>query len=452
MNSDYDRRDFLRLGATVGAGLALGGIGASGCAVRPRGIPPKISNVSIDSVRIGFVGVGGRGTHLCKLLLGIQEVQMVAVCDIVEEKVTRIQELAEADGRPRPTGYTRGEKDYERLCNEEDLDLVITATPWDLHTPICVSAMKAGKHAATEVPAAVTFDECWQLVETSEKMNRHCIMLENTCYSRWMMAVYKMIREGVFGEILHGECGYKHDLRGYKFANQRMHGPAYWRTVHTINRNGDIYPTHGIGPMSICMDINRGDQFDFLVSLSSNSRSLNLYAEKAFGPDHSFARQKYALGDVISTLIQTKSGKTILLQHDTHTPRPYSRGDVVQGTNAIFRGYPSTKIHIDGRTSAHEWESMDQYYEEYESDLWKSLGKKSEGSGHSGIDYMTVYRLIQVFRKGVAPEMNVYDAAAWSAISEATERSIAHRSSPVNLPDFTRGAWKTNPPIGAIQA
>ncbi len=279
MNSDYDRRDFLRLGATVGAGLALGGIGASGCAVRPRGIPPKISNVSIDSVRIGFVGVGGRGTHLCKLLLGIQEVQMVAVCDIVEEKVTRIQELAEADGRPRPTGYTRGEKDYERLCNEEDLDLVITATPWDLHTPICVSAMKAGKHAATEVPAAVTFDECWQLVETSEKMNRHCIMLENTCYSRWMMAVYKMIREGVFGEILHGECGYKHDLRSYKFANQRMHGPADWRTDHTIKRNGDIYPTHGIGPMSICMDINRGDQFDFLVSLSSNSRSLNLYAE-----------------------------------------------------------------------------------------------------------------------------------------------------------------------------
>ena len=448
MATEFDRRNALKLGATVGAGLALGGMSVSGTEQPQTGTSPQIKAAAIDPVRIGFVGIGGRGSSLVRLLLELEGVEIRAVCDLIEDRVAKAQRWVEEAGQPKPIGYFPGETDFEQLCEREELDLVITATPWRWHVPVCVAAMKAGKHAATEVPAAVTVDECWQLVETSEKHNRHCVMLENCCYGRTEMMVLNMVRKGLLGELIHAEAGYMHELR----EDRELIGPGRsmeWRLKHMATRNGNLYPTHGLGPVAQCMNIDRGDRFEFLVSMSSKSRGLNLHYAKKFGADHPLAKQKYALGDVNFSLIQTANGCTISVGHDTQLPRPYSRINMVQGTKGIFEGYPD-RIHIEGPGGGHDWESLDEYWAQYEHPLWKELNKKAKGKGHGGMDYMELYRLIQALRTGSPPDMDVYDAASWSVVSELSERSVANRSRPVDFPDFTRGKWKTNRPLEIV--
>lgn len=443
MNKHYDRRDFLKLGTAVGAGLTVSSISSSGRANLQKDRPEQIKTAPINPVRIGFVGVGNRGSHLVKLLLTIEGVEIRAICDIVQEKVARAQHWVQEAGQSKPDGYSRGEYDFKRMCEREDLDLVYTATPWQWHVPVCVAAMKAGKHAATEVPAAINIDGCWQLVETSEKTRKHCVMLENCCYSQWMLMVLNMVRQGVFGELLHGECGYLHDGRASLLANRPQ---AHWGLKYFIKHNGDLYPTHGLGPVAQCMDINRGDRFDYLVSMGSNSRGLNLFAAENFGPDSPQAKQKYAASDIVTTLIRTKNGRTIFLKFDTRSPRPYSRIDFLQGTKGVFRGYPEQKIYIEGRSPSHAWESIDKYKEKYEHPLWKARGQKG------GMDYIENYRLVKCLQTGNYPDMDVYDAAAWSAITELSERSITGKSRPMDFPDFTRGQWKTRKPLGIVEA
>jgi len=406
-------------------------------AAQPLVTPP------IDPVRVGFVGLGGMGSNHIRNLLRIEGVQIKAVCDIVEDRVIQTQNLVEKAGPSRPKGYFHG--DFERMCEEEDLDLVYTATPWEWHTPVCVAAMRTGKHAATEVPAAVTVDECWQLVETAEKHKRHCLMLENCCYGRNEMMILNMIRKGLLGELLHAECGYLHDLRAGKFSRYE----EGWRLAHSIKRNGNLYPTHGLGPVAQCMNINRGDQFDYLVSMSSISRGLNLYAAKHFGSDDPRAKQKYALGDINVSLIRTVNDLTITVVHDTSSPRPYSRINLVQGTMGIVQCYPEA-IYIEERSPLDEWEPLEKYAPEFEHPLWKAMGERAKGAGHGGMDFLEDYRLIQCLREGTSTDMNVYDAAAWSAVSELSEISAANGSRPVDFPDFTRGRWKTYPQLGII--
>jgi len=336
------------------------------------------------------------------------------------------------------------------MREKEDLDLVITATPWEWHVPVCVAAMKARKHAAPEVPAAVTVDECWQLVETSEKTRRYCVILENCCYGRSEMMVLNMVRQGLLGELVHGEAGYLHDLRSLKFDPEYYEG--MWRLKHSIERNGNLYPTHGLGPVAQCMNINRGDRFDYLVSISSKSMGLNLYAAKKLGPDHPKAKVKYALGDINVSLIRTVNGRTITLYHDCSSPRPYSRINLVQGTKGIFQGYPD-RIYIEGKSPEKDtWEPLENYATQYEHPLWKARAQDAKGAGHGGMDYMVLYRLIKCLRNGTPPDMDVYDAATWSVVSELSERSVADRGRSVDFPDFTRGKWKTNPPLGIIGA
>jgi hypothetical protein len=285
------------------------------------------------------------------------------------------------------------------------------------------------------------------LVETAEKTKRYCMMLENCCYNRPELSVLYMVRQGLFGEIIHGEAGYLHDLRDLKFSRE---GEGLWRTAHSIKRNGNLYPTHGLGPVAQCMNINRGNRFDYLVSMSSKSRGLTLFAEEKFGKESPQAKQKYALGDINVSLIRAVNGETITLYHDTNLPRPYSRINLVQGTKGIFMGYPD-RIYLEGTSAEYDqWEPFEKYYEKYEHPLWKLKGESAKDAGHGGMDYIEDFRLIDALRQGRLPDMDVYDAAAWSVVSELSERSVANKSRPMDFPDFTRGQWQTNKPIHVV--
>jgi predicted dehydrogenase len=435
----FDRRDFLKTSATAGLASAVGSLGPSGALALAAGRPMIEFRVPpIDPVRIGYVGVGGMGSSHVQNLLKIEGVEIRAVCDIVPEKVTRVQKWVVEAGQREPEGYSRGPTDFRRLCERTDLDLVYNATPWEWHVPISVAAMEAGKHTATEVPAATTLDECWQLVETAEKTRRHCVMMENCCYDRPEMLCLNLVKKGLLGEILAGEAGYCHDLRALKFSNE---GEGLWRIAHSIRRNANLYPTHGLGPVAQCMDINRGDSFAYLVSMSSPSRGLNLMAAKLFGEGDVRATRRYALGDVNVSLIHTALGKVLTLYHDTDTPRPYSRIHHVQGTKGIFEKYPD-RVYIEGRSKSDMWDTLDAYAE-FGHPLWTTQAEKARGAGHGGMDYIEDYRLIDALRTGRPLDMDVYDAAAWSVVIPLSERSVAQKSRRVDFPDFTRGGWRT---------
>lgn len=442
------RRGFLQGSILAGAGLTLLGGGCGTGLRRGPASPERFSAPPMDVVRIGYVGVGGMGTNHVKNLLAIEGVQLAAVCDIVEEKVANAQLLARQAGQPKPAGYSQGDHDFVRMCETEDLDLVYTATPWKWHVPVCVAAMNNGKHAVTEVPAAETVDDCWQLVETAEKTRRHCIMMENCCYDRNALMVFNMVRKGMFGELVHGEGGYMHDLRELKFSTE---GEGLWRLESTIKRNGNLYPTHGLGPIAQCMDINRGDRFERLVSMSSPALGMKEYAAEKFGKDDPRALQTYALGDVNTSIIHTARGRTITVVHDTNLPRPYSRIDLLQGTRGIVRGYPG-QIHIEGRSPAHEWEDIAAYYAEFDHPLWTAMQERAAGAGHGGMDFIEDYRLIKCIREGLPTDQDVYDAVDWSVIVELSERSVAKGGEPQEFPDFTRGAWKNRQPLGIVTA
>ena len=448
-----DRRHFLKLGGLAGMGVAAAASAAARAGEKKHGLGPAperfFSAPPIEKVRIGFVGVGGMGSAHVRNLLKIAKLEgwceIAALCDIDEGNLNRNLAAVEKAGFPRPKAYGRSERDFERMCETEDLDLVYTATPWRWHVPVCVSAMKNGKHAATEVPAAVTMEECWQLVETAEREKKHCLMMENCCYGRSEMMVLNMVRHGLFGELIHGECGYLHDLRGVKFGKR---GEGLWRRFHSMKRDGNLYPTHGLGPVAQYMDINRGDRFDYLVSMSSLSRGLQLWRDH-LPADDPRRKEEDVLGDVNVSLIRTVKGRTITLVHDTNLPRPYSRINMIQGTQGVFHGYPD-RIFIEGRTQKHEFEDAAAYREEFDHPLWKAQEKKAKGAGHGGMDYLEDYRLIQCLHEGSPTDQNVYDAVAWSVVSELSERSVANRSRPYDFPDFTRGRWKTWPPLGIV--
>ncbi len=436
-----DRRELLRAALGIAAAGALSPLAAGVTRRQDRPVPDSPPAAPpLSRVRIGMVGIGGMGSWHLENLLKIEGVEVTAVCDIVPEKVTRAQEKVTSAGQKTPTGYSRGPRDFERLCETEDLDLVFTATPWEWHVPVCTAAMRNGKHAATEVPAALTIEECWQLVETAEKQQKHCVMMENCCYDRPELLVFSMVRRGAFGEVLHAEVGYQHDLRDIKFSKD---GEGLWRRAHSVKRDANLYPTHGLGPVAMAMDVNRGDQFDYLVSMSGPSRGLQAH-QQTLPADDPRRSEKYALGDVNICLIKTKLGRTIYLVHDTNLPRPYARYNLFQGSKAIYMGSPP-RLYVEGRGEGHRWQPLDAFAEEFDHPLWRSEKIKKMTGGHGGMDYLENYRLIHCLRNGLPTDMNVYDAAAWSCITECTERSNAKRSAAVDIPDFTRGRWQQWP-------
>jgi hypothetical protein len=448
---EMDRRELLKIGA-AGLGMAAlatctpGGGEGSMPRIQRTGLGPAPENpfaaAPIEVVRIGMVGVGLQGTSHVRNFLGVEGCQITAVCDVVPEKAERSAGLVEEAGFPRPTLYTDGETDFQRLCAEEELDLVFTATPWEWHVPVCLSAMENGKHAATEVPAAYTLDDCWALVEAAERYRKHCVMMENCNYGRMELLCFNLVKQGLLGEILHAEGGYLHDLRAIKFEDR---DEGLWRRAHSMQRNANLYPTHGLGPVANCMDINRGDRFSTLVSMSSPSRGLQLWAEENYPPEDPKRRERYVLGDVNSSLIQTALGRTILVQHNTNLPRPYSRINTVEGTRGIFTDYPG-RVYIEGKSQRpHQWDDAQTWLEEYEHPLWKEMAERSAGAGHGGMDYMEDYRLIKCLREGLPTDMNVYDAAAISVVGPLSEWSVANGGAPIEFPDFTRGRWQSWP-------
>jgi hypothetical protein len=454
MPDHLDRRDLLKLGA-AGLGLAAVG-GALGCrddgvhrSARPSlGAAPDelFRTPPMETVRMGFVGVGLQGGAHVQNFLKIDGVEIKAICDIDVPRMEEVIGWVEADGRPRPAAYGRGETDFVRMCQTEELDLVFTATPWEWHVPVCTSAMENDKHAATEVPAAYTIDDCWKLVEWAERFGKHCVMMENVNYGPAELMVLNMVRQGMFGEILHGEGGYMHDLRAIKFEDAHE---GLWRRAHSMERNGNLYPTHGLGPIANCMNINRGDRFDHLVSMSGPSRGLQQWAEENYPAGSPQRQEQFVLGDVNVSFIKTSNGRTIYVGHDTNLPRPYSRMHMVQGTKGIFQGYPN-RVHIEGRSPGHDWEPMEDYYDEFQHPLWRRLQEESEGARHGGMDFVEDWRLIECLRQGTATDMNVYDAAALSAVTPLSEWSVANGSRPIEFPDFTRGKWQTYPELGIV--
>jgi len=402
----------------------------------------------LNTVRIGFVGLGMRGPDAVERMSFIQGVEIVALCDKYPERVKKTQEILKKANLPAAKDYSGKEDSWKKMCEDPNIDLIYSCTPWHLHTPIAVYAMEHGKHVATEVPAAKTIDECWQLVDTSEKTKKHCMMLENCCYDFFELLTLNIVRNGLLGEVVHAEGAYIHDLRWLNF--KKTDGYAdMWRLKENASRNGNLYPTHGLGPIAQCLNINRGDKMDHLVSMSTIDFQMNDEVKALAAKDDFFTDyvNKPYRGSMNNTIIKTAKGKTMLIQHDVTSPRPYSRIHLVSGTKGIAQKWPSPAKIAFGHSWLKESE-FKEIEEKWTPPIVKHVGEIAKKvGGHGGMDFIMDWRLIDCLRNGLALDQDVYDAAAWSCIAPLSEASVAKKSKMTDIPDFTRGAWKTNQPI-----
>jgi predicted dehydrogenase len=462
--SDYysKRRNFMKTACVLSAAtLGLTASQAKATATLP-GISPRrgksvvgLQSPKLDIVHWGIIGLGDRGLPTLKETLLLEHCEVRGLCDTHDEALRAGLKAVAQAGRPAPAAYGDGPEAYRAMLQRDDIDAVYICTPWRTHVPMTVAALKAGKHAFVEVPAAVTIEECWQLVETAEETQRHCMMIENCCYGREELMLLRLCREGILGELLHGEGAYIHDLREQML--QVDHGTGSWRCPEHVTRNGNLYPTHGLGPIAQYMGINRGDRFTRVTSFSSPSRGMALFAENNFPADHPRRTAQYQCGDINTSLIKTALGRTIVVQHNTMSPHPYSRANLIHGTKGVFAGYPP-RLYIEGASpTKHEWETnLTQWYEKYEHPLWKKVeevaSKLPPGSNseHDGMDFAMRWRIVDCLRRGLPMDQSVYDAAAWSSIGPLSELSVTADGAPVEVPDFTRGEWKTTEPLGIV--
>lgn len=461
-----NRRNFLRLSGLAGIGLAGGNIINAHAAVpvekafegnyfpKQDGKHFNMSGFAapkIETVRIGFIGLGNRGPGAVNRMSKIDGVEIKALCDIRPEKANKAKKQLEGTIH-KPEIYTGDEHAWKKMCERKDIDLVYIATPWSMHTTMAVYAMEQGKHAASEVPAAVTVDECWQLVKTSEKTRKHCMILENCCYDFFELLTLNMARQGYFGEILHAEGAYIHHLLDSNFNKEEYYD--MWRLKENL-RNGNLYPTHGLGPIAQALNINRGDRMDYLVSVSTNDFMMGETAKTLAAKDDfykSYANKTFR-GNMNTTTIRTVNGKTMMLQHDVTSPRPYSRIHLISGTKGTALKYPEP-----GRISNnHEgWLTEDQFKsleEKFAPPIVRRVGEMAKQiGGHGGMDFLMDWRLIDCLRNGLPLDIDVYDAAAWSAVAPLSEVSVGNRSKTVDVPDFTSGAWEKNQPVDVFLA
>ena len=467
-----DRREFLKGTAWMGVAAMAAGCMSKGlkltgnCGAPMQGYHDK----PMDEVRVGLVGLGSRGPLSAQRLAVVPGVRIVALCDWAPRRVAAANAWRVQHGYPKAMEFS-GPDGYRRMVERDDIDVIYSVTGWTSHHEINMLAMLNGKHVYTEMPGVLTVDDAWEEVETSEKTKRHCMMLENCCYGESEMLALNMIRMGLFGEIVHGEAGYVHDQRGLGHLmraddpNETMiidkkEVPAVgvpWglgKDSFYGRRHGNYYPTHGLGPVARCMNINHGDRFDYLVSLESKQASLEAYGKGKFPKDSWQANIKVVKGDMNQSLIRTVMGKSILLQHDVFSPRPYTRLLVLTGTHGEFRGWPSRQFTFEkdwGDGSTHDFfskEKIKELSEKYQHPLWKVAGEISKKvGGHGGMDFIMDLRWSYCLRNGLPMDTDVYDMASWSCLCELTEKSVNNRSAAVDIPDFTRGAWKTAKPF-----
>ena len=459
MNPEANRRDFIKklgvIGASITAASVLPSAEAAPASTRPRGsrymgdfVAPKL-----EKVRWGAIGVGARGSGHVEQLSQIEGSEVVAISDLYDDLAKRSSAAIEKLGKPAPALYSGSPTKYHEMLARTDIDAVIIATPWEEHAPMAIAAMKAGKHAFVEVPMANTLKELWEIVETSEKTGKHCMMMENVNYGREELMFLNICRQGILGELLHGEAAYIHELRAQM--NELPRGTGSWRTPYYAKANGgNLYPTHGLGPVAQYMNIGRtDDMFERLVSFASPGRGRDLYAKKNFPADHKWNQMKFECGDISTQLIKTKLGRTIMVQWDETSPRPYSRHDLIQGTKGTLAGFPR-RAAIEGRGNYHKWSEGDEFkklYEEFDHPLYKRMGELAvKMGGHGGMDFIMLFRMVECLRKSEPLDQNVYEGALWSAVRPLSAKSEANGGEPQKFPDFTRGHWKTTKPLGTV--
>jgi len=410
----------------------------------------------LDTVRIAIIGVGARGSGHAKQLASIEGTEIVAIADLYEDLVDRSVAncIDVGGGRHQAIARYFGEEmAWKKMLTEVKPDAVIVATNWKNHAPMAIESMRQGAHAFVEVPIALTLQEMWDIVNTSEQTKKHCMMMENVNYGREELLYLNLCREGVIGDLLHAEAAYIHELRFQMEEQER--GTGSWRTYHYAKRNGNLYPTHGLGPVAQYMNLGRGeDQFHSLVSFSTPAKGRKLYAEKNYDDDHKWNALDYKGGDLNTSLIKTHLGRTIMVQWDETSPRPYSRHNLIQGTTGTLAGFP-TRVALEGGVPGatdnhHSWaqgEQLEQLYEQYEHPMFKRLGALAQKmGGHGGMDFMMRYRMVECLREGLPLDQNVYEGCFWSAVAPMSEASVAQGGMPQSFPDFTRGDWsKTNP-------
>ncbi|WP_242111826.1 Gfo/Idh/MocA family protein [Luteimonas aquatica] len=447
------RRDFLLTAAALGATSLL---------------PAAPARASRRRVRLGMIGTGMRGQVLLHELLRRDDVEVAALCDIEPIMLKRALEMAEKAGKPTPKAY--GEDGdahaYRRLLAQRGLDAVLIATPWEWHAPMAIEAMQAKLAVGCEVVAGVTLKDHWDVLEAQQRSGMPYMLLENVCYRRDVMAALQMVRAGLFGELVHLQGGYQHDLRGVKFNSGNPNEPydsgvefgpkgwseARWRTEHSVRRNGELYPSHGIGPCAMYTGINRGNRFTHINSFASKARGLHEYTvEKSGGTTHPSTQVRFKLGDIVTTTLACENGETILLQHDTSLPRPYSLGFRVQGTKGLWMDL-NQSIHIEGRSPPHKWEPFQAYQDQYDHPLWRKYAETAAGAGHGGMDYFVIHAFVEALKAEAPMPIDIYDALAWSAITPLSEQSIAEGFKTLEFPDFTRGQWRARKPIFAFDA
>lgn len=466
------RRRFLQsLGLATGA-LATGAFGIpsslagseNGASVSPDKMGPCTNTPSrpagakymgdfiapkLDKVKMAFIGVGARGrSHCSQIASMVGDAEVVAICDLYEDWANESAANVEKKTGKRPPVYTKGDKDYLRMLDEVKPDAVIISTDWATHAPMAIDCMNKGAHAFVEVPLATTVEDMWKIIDTSEKTQKHCMMMENCNYGREELCWLNIVNKGLIGELLHGEAAYIHELRGQMKQVER--GTGSWRTYQWAQHNGNLYPTHGLGPVSQYMNLARtDDMFARMVSFSSPSKGHAAYAKANFPADHKWNNMEFVGGDMNTSIIKTVLGRTIMVQWDETSPRPYTRHNLIQGTLGTLAGYPSRVAGEKfGDGNYHKWiegeEAMAEIYAQYEHPLWTRVGDLAKKmGGHGGMDYIMLFRMVECLKKGEPIDQNVYEGAFWSVVGPLSGKSIIEGGAPQVFPDFTRGDWKT---------
>ena len=456
-----NRRSFIRKTSLASAAIGVGPMAVSGSSKNQRAVGAQymggFAAPKLATVKAAFIGVGARGPGHLRFFSALPGTEVVAVCDLYEDLAKKAandaREIGAGKRHKDVATYFGGENKWQLMLEEVKPDVVFISTNWASHAPMAIGAMKSGAHAFVEVPIALTLEEMWNIVDTSEASGKHCMMMENVNYSRDELMFLNMCRQGVLGDLLHAEAAYIHELRGQMQEQKR--GTGSWRTYHYAKRNGNLYPTHGLGPVAQYMNLARQeDNFESLVSFSTPALGRKAYAGKNYPKDHKWNQMEYKGGDMNTSIIKTTLGRTIMVQWDETSPRPYSRLNLIQGTKGTLAGFP-TRVALEGGVEGltedhHSWvqgEQLQFLYEKYDHPLYKRLNQKTKNSGHGGMDGIMMFRIVECLQQGLPLDQNVYEGCLWSAVSPLSEHSVANGGAPQAFPDFTRGKWTTTEPL-----